>query len=73
MENTRGYFSSILTAVCFTLVVAPPIRRGTSKLRRFISEATCTISSKLGVINPDNPMISAFTSFAFDKFYLLEP
>ncbi|MNP01741.1 hypothetical protein D3C76_935680 [compost metagenome] len=45
-------------------VVAPPIRSGSLKPWRSISFATCTISSREGVMRPDRPMMSAPTSRA---------
>ena len=54
-----SYCCAILSAVCIRDVVAPPISRGCFIPRRFISLATCTISSNEGVINPLNPMMSA--------------
>ncbi len=63
------YRGAILIAVCAALVVAPPISSGVFSPRRSISEATCIISSRLGVMSPDNPMMSAFTSFAFARIF----
>ena len=49
---SRPYAGAIRTAVCWRDVVAPPIRSGSSSPRRSISLATCTISSRDGVIRP---------------------
>ena len=62
-----SYSGAIFTAVCIREVVAPPIIRGDSKLRLFISWATCTISSREGVINPLRPMISTFSFIAVSR------
>ena len=59
-----GYAGAIFTAVCALLVVAPPIRSGSVKPSRFISPATCAISSSEGVISPLSPMRSAPVSRA---------
>ena len=57
-----------MTAVCTRLVVAPPISSGMLRLRKYssfcISAATCCISSRLGVIRPLTPTMSAPTSLA---------
>ena len=58
------YWGAILTAVWMRLVVAPPIRSGRSSFSRVISLATWHISSRLGVIRPDRPIMSAFSFFA---------
>lgn len=50
-------------------VVAPPISKGIFKPFLSISLATWIISSKDGVINPDKPMISAFSSIAVCKIF----
>jgi hypothetical protein len=46
------YLGAIFTAVCRAEVVAPPIRSGTESFSCSNSWATCTISSRLGVIRP---------------------
>ena len=53
--------------MCAFDVVAPPINSGKSKPLRCISLATYTISSNDGVIRPDKPIISTFSSFATCK------
>ena len=63
------YLGAILIAVCAALVVAPPISSGVFIPNRSISDATCIISSRLGVISPDNPMMSAPTSRAFARIF----
>ena len=60
---------SIFTAVWSSEVVAPPMSRGTSKPSRSISFATCTISSRLGVMSPDSPMTSAPISAAVSRIF----
>ncbi len=65
--TSAEYAGAIFTAVCFALVVAPPIRSGRSKPVRFISRPTWTISSRLGVIRPERPMISTFSSRAVSE------
>ena len=62
-----SYLGSILTAVWAREVVAPPISSGVVMPRRCISTATVTISSSEGVIRPDRPMISAFSSSAVSR------
>ena len=49
--------AAIAAAVCAFDVVAPPINKGSFKPVRFISLATCTISSSEGVIKPLRPII----------------
>lgn len=63
--DTEGQF---FTAVCALEVVAPPINKGMLKPLRCISLATNTISSKDGVIRPDNPMMSHFHQSQFARF-----
>ena len=53
------YCGAIFTAVCARLVVAPPMSRGNLNPWRSISRATCTISSRDGVIRPLTPIRSA--------------
>ena len=62
-----SYSGAIFTAVCILDVVAPPINKGCFIFLRFISRAICTISSKDGVINPLNPIISACSLSAASK------
>ena len=62
-----SYCGAIFTAVCIREVVAPPINKGCCILRRFISWATCTISSNEGVIKPLNPIMSTFSFWAVSK------
>ena len=50
-------------------VVAPPISKGIFKPCLSISLATWIISSKDGVIRPDKPMMSAFSSIAVCKIF----
>jgi hypothetical protein len=59
-----SYCGAIFTAVCCLLVVAPPINSGSVKPRRFISLATCTISSSEGVMSPESPIASTFSASA---------
>src|SRR5207237_796380 len=47
----RSYSGAIFTAVCWRLVVAPPMRSGTRMPRRVISFATKTISSSDGLLH----------------------
>ena len=47
--------------------MAPPINKGILNLVRSISLAIVTISSKLGVIKPERPIISALHSFAVES------
>ena len=54
----RAEWYAIRTAVCLTLVVAPPIKSGISNPWRSISLATWTISSSDGVMSPDSPTMS---------------
>ena len=61
---------AIFTAVCCALVVAPPMSSGISKPSRSISSATWTISSRLGVMRPERPIMSASTSRAFSRILL---
>ncbi len=63
------YCPSTFTAVCAREVVAPPSSSGMSKPWRSISLATRTISSRLGVIRPDSPMMSAPTSLAVSRIF----
>jgi len=58
------YTGSIFSAVCNLEVVAPPINNGIFILSLCISEATYTISSNEGVINPLKPMMSTLCSWA---------
>ena len=69
--HTTGpwYCPSTLTAVCARDVVAPPSSSGISKPWRSISAATRTISSRLGVMRPDRPMMSAPTSLAVSRIF----
>jgi hypothetical protein len=53
-----------LTAVWVRDVVAPPIKSGTSNPSRSISRATCAISSSEGVMRPESPTMSHFSSRA---------
>ena len=62
-----SYCGAIFTAVCIRDVVAPPIINGRVMPRRFISCATCTISSSDGVIKPLSPMMSTFSLTAVSK------
>ena len=55
------------SAVWTLLVVAPPISSGMVNPARCISSATVTISSRLGVIRPDSPMMSASSCFAVSR------
>jgi hypothetical protein len=57
-DGPCGTSGAIFTAVCAGLVVAPPMSSGTVKPARFISFATCTISSSDGVMRPERPMTS---------------
>jgi hypothetical protein len=50
-------------------VVAPPMSRGSLKPCRSISLATCTISSREGVIRPLRPITSTFSSAAFANIF----
>ena len=61
------YFGAIFTAVCVRDVVAPPISNGCVKPCRSISRATWLISSSEGVIRPDRPMMSTFSSRALSR------
>src|SRR5574344_1034321 len=65
------YCGAIFTAVCTREQVAPPISSGVWRLRKYsslsISPATYCISSRLGVIRPDRPTMSAFTSLALAR------
>ena len=63
---TTGESSSgkILTAVWAFEVVAPPINKGIFNFNLFNSLAKKTISSNEGVINPERPIISTFSSIA---------
>ncbi|MNC91773.1 hypothetical protein D3C83_80870 [compost metagenome] len=58
-----------MTAVCTREVVAPPIRSGIPKPSRSISRALCAISSSEGVISPDKPMMSHFSSRATSAIF----
>lgn len=71
LTQTTGpsYFWSTLTAVCAREVVAPPRSSGMSKPCRFISSATPTISSRLGVMRPESPMMSAFSALAVSRIF----
>ena len=51
------------------LVVAPPIRSGIFSFLSSILFATVTISSKLGVIKPLRPMMSASSATAASKIF----
>ena len=62
-----SYFGAIRSAVCARLVVAPPISSGIVIPDRFISSATVTISSRLGVIRPLKPIIAALFSLAASR------
>jgi hypothetical protein len=75
LTQTTGpwYFPSTLTAVWAVEVVAPPMSSGISKPWRSISAGDPTISSRLGVIRPDNPMMSAPTSFAVSRIFWAAP
>ena len=53
------YSGAIFTAVCWRLVVAPPMSSGRLSCRRSISLATNTISSSDGVMSPLRPTMSA--------------
>ena len=53
-----------MTAVWAFEVVAPPINRGIFNFNLFNSFARNTISSRDGVINPESPIISTFSSTA---------
>ena len=55
---------SMRSAVWTFDVVAPPISSGMVMLARCISAATVTISSRLGVMRPESPIMSASFSFA---------
>ena len=57
-DRRRDSSGAILTAVCWRLVVAPPISSGSVIFRRSISRATITISSSDGVIRPLRPTMS---------------
>ena len=63
---TTGEFISgnIFTAVWAFDVVAPPIKSGIFNFNLFNSLAKKTISSREGVINPESPIISTFSSTA---------
>ena len=56
-----------MTAVCMRLVVAPPISNGMSRPWRSISAASRHIWSRLGVISPETPIRSAFSSRAVSR------
>ena len=58
------YFGAIFTAVWALEVVAPPTSNGKSRFCLSNSDATYSISSRLGVIKPLSPMISTFCSIA---------
>ena len=59
----------IVDAVRTRLVVAPPMSSGSFIPWRSISRATCVISSSDGVIKPESPIRSAFTSRAFSRIF----
>ena len=63
------YEGAILTAVCISEVVAPPISNGIFSFLRSISEATWVISSSDGVINPLRPMQSTFSAIAVSMIF----
>ena len=63
------YFGAIFTAVCFRLVVAPPISSGIFNPRSSINSATIIICSRLGVISPERPTISAPISTALSTIF----
>ena len=61
------YAGAIRTAVCWRDVVAPPISSGRSIPRRSISRATSTMWSSDGVISPESPTTSTFSSTATSR------
>ena len=63
----RENAGAIFTAVCWREVVAPPISSGSVIPRRSISLATCTISSRDGVMSPESPTASHFRSIAVSR------
>ena len=64
------YLGAIFTAVCRAEVVAPPIRRGSFSPSCSNSWATCTISSRLGVIRPLSPTMSTCWALASSMIFV---
>ncbi len=54
------------------LVVAPPMSSGSLKPWRSISRATCTISSRDGVMRPLRPIMSTFSALARSRIFSQE-
>ena len=69
MTTSPEYFGAIFTAVCRADVVAPPIKSGSVSPACSNSWATCTISSRLGVIRPLRPTMSTRWALASSMIF----
>jgi hypothetical protein len=64
-QKKKKKFCLLITKIdLYFDVVAPPINKGIVKFNLCISFATAIISSNDGVIKPDKPIKSAFSSLA---------